>query len=242
MATSFINFSTKHAVAESTNLKATTVGNIWNIKAAADIDNGCIVKRGDYIAPEYYAEATATTFAGVIIEQANNGNFRVLVTAIGELEGLVLSVPLIYENFTSRMADEVNFYNAKDDLMRVYELYVGDVFTVSAEAFTSTPMVGGIVSVSNKKLAVTDPNALVNGTTTVVDLAGTDLTYTYNGTAWSLTSGSFSAAGEGYAYAVTGDSSANITDAASLLAYVTAKITDKTKATAGIAITKESAN
>ena len=155
MATSFINFDNKHAVAESTNLKATIVGNIWNIKATDDIDNGCIVKRGDYVAPEYYAEAAATEFTGKIIEKAANGNFRVEVTAVGELEGLVLSVPLIYEEYTTRMQEESNFYNAKGDLLRVYQLYVGDVFTLSAEGFDGTPEVGKTVSVVSKKVKVT---------------------------------------------------------------------------------------
>ena len=156
MATSFISFDNKHAVAESTNLKATIVGNIWNIKATNDIDNGCIVKRGDYVAPEYYAEAAATEFTGKIIEKAANGNFRVEVTAVGELEGLVLSVPLIYEEYTTRMQEESNFYNAKGDLLRVYQLYVGDVFTLSAEGFDGTPEVGKTVSVVSKKVKVTD--------------------------------------------------------------------------------------
>ena len=156
MATSFIDFSTKHAVAESTKLKATIVGNIWNIKATNDIDNGCIVKRGDYVAPEYYAEAAATEFTGKIIEKAANGKFRVEVTAVGELEGLVLSVPLIYEEYTTRMQEESNFYNAKGDLLRVYQLYVGDVFTLSAEGFDGTPEVGKTVSVVSKKVKVTD--------------------------------------------------------------------------------------
>ena len=156
MATSFINFDTKHAVAESTKLKATIVGNIWNIKATNDIDNGCIVKRGDYVAPEYYAEAAATEFTGKIIEKAANGKFRVEVTAVGELEGLVLSVPLIYEEYTTRMQEESNFYNAKGDLLRVYQLYVGDVFTLSAEGFDGTPEVGKTVSVVSKKVKVGD--------------------------------------------------------------------------------------
>ena len=156
MATSFIDFSTKHAVAESTKLKATIVGNIWNIKATNDIDNGCIVKRGDYVAPEYYAEAAATEFTGKIIEKAANGKFRVEVTAVGELEGLVLSVPLIYEEYTTRMQEESNFYNAKGDLLRVYQLYVGDVFTLSAEGFDGTPEVGKTVSVVSKKVKVSD--------------------------------------------------------------------------------------
>lgn len=154
MATSFINFDTKHAVAESTLLKATHVGNIWNIEAAADIDNGAIVKKGAYLRPEVYKEDTATTFAGKIIEKAANGAYRVEVTAIGDGEGLVLSVPLIYEEYTTKMQEESNFYNAKGDIMRVYELYVGDVFTLSTEGFDGTPEVGKSVSVTAKKVKV----------------------------------------------------------------------------------------
>ena len=157
MATSFINFDTKHAVAESTKLKATQIGNIWNIEAKDAIDNGRIVKKGKYLRPEVYQEDTATTFAGKIIEKAANGAYRVEVTAIGDGEGLVLSVPLIYEEYTTKMQEESNFYNAKGDILRVYELYVGDVFTVSAEAFTTdkTPAVNDTVAVSAKKLKAT---------------------------------------------------------------------------------------
>ena len=55
------------------------------------------------------------------------------------------------------MQEESNFFNAKGDILRVYELYVGDVFTVSAEAFTTdkTPAVNDTVAVSAKKLKAT---------------------------------------------------------------------------------------
>lgn len=154
MATSFINFDTKHAVAESTKLKATQIGNIWNIEAKEEIDNGRIVKKGKYLRPEVYQEDTATTFAGKIIEKAANGAYRVEVTAIGDGEGLVLSVPLIYEEYTTKMQEESNFFNAKGDILRVYELYVGDVFTLSADGFDGVPEVDKTVSVSDKKVKV----------------------------------------------------------------------------------------
>ena len=154
MATSFINFDTKHAVAESTKLKATQIGNIWNIEAKDAIDNGRIVKKGKYLRPEVYQEDTATTFAGKIIEKAANGAYRVEVTAIGDGEGLVLSVPLIYEEYTTKMQEESNFFNAKGDILRVYELYVGDVFTLSADGFDGVPEVDKTVSVSDKKVKV----------------------------------------------------------------------------------------
>ena len=154
MATSFIDFSTKHAVAESTKLKATQIGNIWNIEAKDAIDNGRIVKKGKYLRPEVYQEDTATTFAGKIIEKAANGAYRVEVTAIGDGEGLVLSVPLIDEEYTTKMQEESNFFNAKGDILRVYELYVGDVFTLSADGFDGVPEVNKTVSVSNKRVKV----------------------------------------------------------------------------------------
>ena len=154
MATSFINFDTKHAVAESTKLKATQIGNIWNIEAKEAIDNGRIVKKGKYLRPEVYQEDTATTFAGKIIEKAANGAYRVEVTAIGDGEGLVLSVPLTYEEYTTKMQEESNFFNAKGDILRVYELYVGDVFTLSADGFDGVPEVNKTVSVSDKKVKV----------------------------------------------------------------------------------------
>lgn len=156
MATSFINFDTKHAVAESTKLKATQIGNIWNIEAKEAIDNGRIVKKGKYLRPEVYQEDTATTFSGKIIEKAANGAYRVEVTAIGDGEGLVLSVPLIYEEYTTKMQEESNFFNAKGDILRVYELYVGDVFTLSADGFDGVPEVDKTVSVSDKKVKVSE--------------------------------------------------------------------------------------
>lgn len=152
MATNFMNF-VKHAVAGSSKLKATICGHIYNIQAAADIDNGCIVGKGAYIAPEYYAETAAGDFSGTIIEQAANGNWYVEVESADNAH-LVLTVPLVYENFTTQMGHESNFYNAKDDLMRCYELVPGDIFELSAEGFTGTPEKGKTVSVASKKLTV----------------------------------------------------------------------------------------
>ena len=155
MATSFLNFDTKHTVCESTKLKATIAGHIWNIKMAADADNGIIVGKGDYEAPEYYKEAAASaTFAGKIIGKGSAGKYLVEVTAVGAGDALVLQVPLIYETYTTAMQHESNFYNKKDDIVRAYELYVGDVFAISEEGFTGTPEVGKTVSVAAKKLKI----------------------------------------------------------------------------------------
>lgn len=152
MATNFITY-TKHAVAGSSRIKATICGHIFNIQATDDIDNGCIVGKGDYVAPEYYKEIAATAFEGKIIDKAANGNWYVEVTK-AENAYLVLSVPLIYEEYTRKMQEEANFYNAKGDLMRCYELVPGDVFELSEEGFTGTPAKSATVNLAAKKVNV----------------------------------------------------------------------------------------
>lgn len=145
-----------HAVAGSTKLAATIGGaNIYNIKIDADLDNGAIIGKGAYVAPEYYAEkAASATFAGTIIGKAANGNFYVEVTACEDTDCLVLQVPLTYENYVKENSDEANFYNEAGDIVRSYQLKVGDVFELSAKGFTGTPVVGKAVSVASKKLKV----------------------------------------------------------------------------------------
>lgn len=148
MSTSMITY-TKHAVAGSTRLAATiaTGGDgIIDIKLTADRDNGVIVGKGDYSSAHYYAEGAATTFTGKIIDKAANGNFYVEVaTAVNAY--LVLQVPVIYEQYNTKMQEESNFYNASGSIVRAYKLVPGDVFELSAEGFVGTPAKGSSVSV-----------------------------------------------------------------------------------------------
>ena len=146
--------STKHAVAGSTDLLGTTGGkHIRDIQVAADIDNGCIIGKGEYVAPMYFKETTPTSFAGVVLGQAANGNWYVEVTE-ADNAFLVLQAPVIYESNIAAFAAESNFYNAKDDIVRCYELAVNDIFEVSAEAFDGTPEAKKTVSVESKKLKI----------------------------------------------------------------------------------------
>lgn len=155
MATSFLNFEKKYAVAGSSKLKATTAGHIFNILVADEVlENGAIIGKGDYVKPEVYNQAAAPTeFAAKVIELAANGNYYVEVTEpAGAL--LVLQVPMIYEEYTTRMQHESNFFNVKDDIVRSYELYKHDIFELSKEGFTGEIAVGDEVSVDadSKKL------------------------------------------------------------------------------------------
>lgn len=153
MATNFFNFS-KHAVAGSSRLLATNGGaHIYSVKIDEDLDNGSILAKDAWLAPEYYSAKDSTGFAGVIVEQAANGNWYVEVTEPGNAL-LVLQVPMIYEEYTTQCQHESNFYNEAGDIVRCYELVKGDIFELSAEGFNGDPVKGATVSVTNKQVTV----------------------------------------------------------------------------------------
>ena len=144
----------KHAVAGSTRLLATNGGkHIYSVKIDEDLDNGSILAKDAWLAPEYYSAKDSTGFAGVIVEQAANGNWYVEVTEPGDAL-LVLQVPMIYEEYTTQCQHESNFYNEAGDIVRCYELVKGDIFELSAEGFNGDPVKGATVSVTNKQVTV----------------------------------------------------------------------------------------
>ena len=156
MASNFQKFmatAEKHAVAGSSKLKATIAGHIYNIQIEEDLDNGSIGAKGDYIKPETYKAKESTGFAGVVLDKAANGNWYVEVKTPGDAL-LLLQVPMLYEEYTTALKHESNFYNANGDIVRAYELYVGDVFEVSSEGFSGTPTKGATVTVADKKLTI----------------------------------------------------------------------------------------
>ena len=149
----FIDFSKEHGICVSSKLKATKSGHLYNILIEQDMDNGSIVAKGDYVKPEVYKAKASTGFAGTIVDVAANGNFYVEVTDPGDAV-LLLNVPLIYEEYTTAMQHESNFYNANGDIVRGYELYKNDIFELSKEGFDGTPTKGASVTVENFKVKV----------------------------------------------------------------------------------------
>lgn len=154
----------KHAVAGASKLLATNYGgHIYNVTLSSDTDNGNIIKRGDWISFDNYAEDTATTFNGVIRQQAANGNWYVEVLEdMGFDALLVYNVPVIEEDFNNKFKAESNYFVAKGEVARAHQLYKGDIFEVSAEGFDGDPEVGAtITSISDKKLVVASDDELV---------------------------------------------------------------------------------
>lgn len=114
---------TDHVVAESSRLKATTAGHIYDLEMIDDTDNGTIVAIGAHVEGQVYkAKALG----------ANDKPY------------LVLTPPLAY-NGKKAWSDEKYFYNAQGEIARAYELHVDDIYTLSADAFTGDVAVGKYV-------------------------------------------------------------------------------------------------
>lgn len=150
MAQSVISI-VKHAVAGSTRLAATTAtggDGIVDLKISKDLDNGCIIGKGSFVAGQVYNMAAPTTFTGKVIDKAANGNWYVeVLTATNAY--LVLTVPVTYYDFTKEMRDEATFYNKNGDIVRAYKLVPGDVFELSDEGFDGTAAKNASVSVDS---------------------------------------------------------------------------------------------
>jgi hypothetical protein len=114
----------KHAVAESSLLKATEVGHIYSLKCHEDLDNGSIVSVGSWVSAQVF----------------NSKEY-----AAGEHPIFILTPPLGYNSDRREYQDECYFYNAKGEVARGYELHCGDIFTVSADKFDGEPAVGKFI-------------------------------------------------------------------------------------------------
>ena len=112
-----------HVVAESSRLKATTAGHIYDLEMIEDTDNGTIVAIGTHVEGQVY---------------------KAKAYAEGDKPYFILTPALAY-NGKKSWSDEKYFYNAKGEIARAYELHVDDIFTVSEDAFTGAVAVGKFV-------------------------------------------------------------------------------------------------
>lgn len=157
MATKVLNFDTKHTVCGTSKLSATKGGrHIFNVKIGEDMDNGTIVAIGDLVdgSLDTYKSKNPAGFNGKILGVASNGSYYVQVIAAGDAV-LLHNPELIYEEYSTQFQHASNFFNAKDDIVRGYQLEVGDIFELSATGFvTNPPAANKAVTVDNttKKL------------------------------------------------------------------------------------------
>ena len=116
-----------HAVCESSRLKATTAGHIYDLKCHTALDNGAIVGVGAH-------------------EEGQVFNSKAY--AAGDIACLVLTPPFAY-NGNKYHSEEKFFYNAAGEIARAYELHIGDIYTISAAGLTGAPAVGKFIDATN---------------------------------------------------------------------------------------------
>ena len=129
----------KHAVAFPSKVLASNGGkHIHNIQLAeaADkfVDNGWFVGKGDFVDLDLYKAVAPTTFGGKVVGIAPNGNYYVEVVTPGNAL-FVYQVPMIEETYNNNFKKESNYTNAPKQVVRTYELAVGDILEISAEGF-----------------------------------------------------------------------------------------------------------
>ena len=129
----------KHAVAFPSKVLASKGGkHIYNIQLAeaADkfVDNGWFVGKGDFIELDLYKAAAPTSFEGTVVGVAANGNYYVEVVDPGDAL-FVYQVPMIEETYNNNFKKESNYTNAPTQVVRSYELAVGDIVEISADGF-----------------------------------------------------------------------------------------------------------
>lgn len=137
----------KHAVAFPSKVLARDGGkHIYNIQLAEAsgkyVDNGWFVGKGDFIELDLYKAKAPTTFEGKVVGKAANGNFYVEVLTPGDAL-FVYNVPMIEETYNNNFKKESNYTNAPTQVVRSYELAVGDIIEISAEGFA------GVVAVND---------------------------------------------------------------------------------------------
>lgn len=129
----------KHAVAFPSKTLASLGGkHIYNIQLAEAsgkyVDNGWFVGKGDFVELDLYKAKAPTTFDGKVVGVAANGNYYVEVVDPGDAL-FVYQVPMIEETYNNTFKKESNYTNAPTQVVRSYELAVGDIVEISADGF-----------------------------------------------------------------------------------------------------------
>lgn len=141
-----------HAWGAPAKVKSAIAGHIYNVQISEPYDNTNFLSRDEWLSLDLYSDKAATSFEGIVREKAANGNYYVEVVDPGDAL-FVYNVPIIEEDWTNSFKKESNFYNAAGDVVRAYELAVGDVLEISEAGFVAAPTVGATVTLSGKKLA-----------------------------------------------------------------------------------------
>lgn len=151
----------QHHVCFPTKVLSDKVGRVLNMVIDKDTDNGTVCGKGEYVSfDQYKVAACPAAYEGKILEQAADGNWYVEVTKIDPNDPAILiyEVPEIAENYNSKFTAISNFFNeasaTRTKTVRGLVLNVTDVYELSEDAFTGTPVAGSKVTITDQKHVV----------------------------------------------------------------------------------------
>lgn len=152
----FVDYSTtKHAIGYPAACVAQHYGeHTPSVVLTSDTDNGNIIGIGDWDHMDVFKETTPTTLQGKIVAQNVDGTYLVLVTK-AQNAALVYQKPENPIESPKSMAVEDVMTNKAGSVVRTYVLHALDRIAVSAQGFSTKPVVGkAITGVTSKKLVV----------------------------------------------------------------------------------------
>lgn len=143
-----------HGISYPSNVLAERGGkHIYSIEADVDMDNGAIVAPDAWIAYDNFSAKDSTGFSGEIVEKNADGTWLILVREPGDA-CLVYTKPLTPYESPYDLTKETAFFNKAGDIVRAYELAVGDRFAVNDLAIDGDPAIGATVTVVGRQLTI----------------------------------------------------------------------------------------
>jgi hypothetical protein len=133
-----------------------TFKRVYNIVLSADTDNGMLSARGAYQSFDNYAQAAVTDddVTVNINELGADGRWIVEVAVLPDDEVLYIYNSPVSEYAERDLQDESLFYNKRGDVVQGAPLLIGDLFSLSANAFTGTPVAGKTAKFAGGKYVV----------------------------------------------------------------------------------------
>ena len=131
-------------------------GHVINLVMQADTDNGTLATKGAYVSFEQYeAAAVAANAVEVTIREtsAEGGWYAEFTKLPADPVFLVYNSP-ISPYPEKELRDEALFYNETGDVTQGMELHIGDIISLSDDAFTGTIAVGAVAKYTNGKYVI----------------------------------------------------------------------------------------
>lgn len=121
-----------------------TFHRVYNIVLGEDTDNGQLSMRGDYVSFDNYEQAAvdADAVSVKVRDLGADGNWIVEVAELPDEEVLYLYNSPVSEYEERDLQNEALFYNKEGDVVQGAPLLIGDLFSLSALAFTGDVAVG----------------------------------------------------------------------------------------------------